>query len=217
MDVYGLARSGNHAVIFWMLHNISESLSEVGDHQIYVNGHVCYINNCGYRTRFRDNFDFGPYSLVVRSHEDTDSVPSSFVVVRDFANLVCSRYRHYDGLMSHMGKGIDLQGLIRIWKQHALSSLSISYNEWLVSKEYRDEVGVMVGIPNVRDKTDYVSSIGSGSSFGGIRLYNSSDYINRHSQVVLPKPIVDSILEDEELVRINRDFFGVNLAVLRIG
>jgi hypothetical protein len=217
MNIYGLARSGNHAVIFWILHNIADSLSQIGDHQIYVDadGRVCFINNCGYRTRFRDSFDVGPYSKVIRSYEDVDSIPGSFVVVRDFANLVCSRYKHYDGLMSHLGKGLDLERLISVWKQHVLSPSTIFYNKWLVSKEYRNGIGAMVNVPNVRDKTDYVSSIGSGSSFGGIKLFSSGDYTNRHSQVVLPDVMVDRILGDKDLVRMNRELFDMNLGVLR--
>jgi hypothetical protein len=210
MEIYGLARSGNHAVIFWILHNLADSFVELERHQIYVSGDICFINNCHHHhSPFRSSFDVSPYSFVLRSYEDIDCASGGFVVVRDFMNLVCSRYRAYGSRMAfrdHYCAG--LENVISLWKIHALCSSAIFYNKWLVSRDYRDLVGDMVGVPNVRDKTDYVCSI-SPSSFG-----MRGGYLSRNKLIKLPSSMVEVILSDAELVRMNKEMFGVDLGDL---
>lgn len=210
----GLSRSGNHAVIFWAFHNVSEKVFEINNHQIYVGDNICFFNNCDYHTKYRDSFDLSVYPTVIKSYEDKE-MPDSFVIIRDFMNLICSRYKLYGKALS-LDKNYcqGLSDIISLWKQHVISKNLIFYNKWLISCEYRNEVGKMVGIPNVKDETSYVSNLGQGSSFGGIRLYNPEDYLTRSKMVDLPKDMVDKILGDNELIKMNKELFEIDLNLL---
>ena len=44
--IHGLSRSGNHAIIFWIIHNLVESVEEI-DSGIYIdkNRKLCFINS----------------------------------------------------------------------------------------------------------------------------------------------------------------------------
>ena len=219
INFYGLSRSGNHAVIFWVLHNLCKEVFEiVPNQQIYVDKDrsLCYINNvANCVSDFRSNFDFSSYANVIRSYEDIETV-DDFVIVRDFLNLICSRYQHYGTLLGYKKQYcLGLENVIALWKKHVLSSKVISYNEWLDSKNYRDTLGQRLSVPNVNDKTNYVSTIGNGSSFGGIKLFDKDDYLKRYRKVKLPKSMVNIILGDLELVRMNHELFQIDLENLR--
>ena len=72
--IYGLSRSGNHAIIFWMCHNISDDIIEAED-QVYFDkeNKICFVNNAEiYSTEFRDNIDTKSYENIIRSYEDSD-------------------------------------------------------------------------------------------------------------------------------------------------
>jgi hypothetical protein len=219
INFYGLARSGNHAVIFWILHNLSKEIVEISKHQqIYADKEkrVCFVNNAiNCISDFRNKFDASSYTYVLKSYEDIDG-SEGFVIVRDFLNLVCSRYKHYGEALAYRSQYcVGLENVIALWKKHVLSSEVVSYNGWLNSKEYRDKVGEKLDIPNINDKTDYVSTIGNGSSFGGVRLFDKDNYLRRYQQIKLPQHMIDIILGDFELVRINSELFQIDLENLR--
>jgi hypothetical protein len=221
LKIYGLSRSGNHAIIFWMCHNISDDIVEAED-QVYFDkeNKICFVNNAEiFSTEFRKNLDIRSYENIIKSYEDSDLIDqdNSFVILRDFLNLVCSRYKLYHKQLGYTeGYCIGIENLIALWKRHSTSKKVILYNQWILSKSYRDEVGRMVQILNIKDKFDYVSSIGNGSSFGGVKLYKSEDYLKRYEKIKLPKDVVEVILDDKELAHINKDLFNIEIKNIRL-
>lgn len=215
-----MSRSGNHAIIFWMCHNISDNIIEAKD-QVYFDkeNKICFVNNAEiYSTEFRNNIDTKSYENIIRSYEDSEFInqDDSFVILRDFLNLVCSRYRLYHKQLGYTEKYCTgIENLIALWKRHSTSQKSILYNQWILSKSYRDEVGKIIKILNIKDNFEYVSRIGNGSSFGGVKLYKTEDYLRRYEKIKLPKDIVEVILGDKELAQINKDLFNIDIKNIR--
>lgn len=216
--VHGLSRSGNHAIIFWLIHNIVESV-EMIDSSVFIdpNRILCYINNLNiYEGTMKIKFPRDMFPVQIVSYEDVEFMQdTSLIILRDFGNLLASRYKkHQPSIGLNNNYICDLLRLIEVWKQHTRSpKRTILYNKWLVSKEYRDMVSTNVlGVPNTNDKTDYVSSLGSGSSFSNRHIrQNEIDYLTRYQQVLLPEYIKRHIIKDDELIQLNKKIFGIDL------
>lgn len=200
-----------------MCHNISDDIIEAED-QVYFDkeNKICFVNNAEiYSTEFRNNINTKSYENIIRSYEDSDFIDQddSFVILRDFLNLVCSRYKLYHKQLGYTKKYCTgIENLIALWKRHSTSKKAILYNQWILSKSYRDEVGRMIKILNLKDNFEYVSRIGNGSSFGGVKLCRAEDYLKRYEKIKLPKYMAEVMLDDKELVRINKDLFDIDLS-----
>lgn len=220
-NIYGLSRSGNHAIIFWIIHNFVDSITHIGN-SIHIDNNriLCYINNFNtFEGQIKNNFPCDLFPVVIKSYEDIEfNKNTSIIILRDFINLLSSRYKKYQPNICLDNKYIcDLIRLINIWKQHTKSPIkTILYNKWLVSKEYRDMVSTkIVGIDNNKDNTSYVSSFGEGSSFSDSSTrQNSFEYLTRYKKVKLPQYIIDYILQDQELLDINKQIFDLDIRAI---
>lgn len=216
--IHGLSRSGNHAIIYWLIHNIVDSIEELGG-GIYIDKErkLCFINNFNtYEGPFKINFPHDLFPVVIKSYEDTEFIKNtSAIILRDFGNLLASRYaKYYKNICLNNKYICDLLRLIEVWKQHTTSQKkTILYNQWLVSKDYRDKVSLeILGINNLIDRTDYVSSIGDGSSFDDTYIKQENiEYLTRYKKIKFPQYMINCILKDEELININKRIFDLDL------
>lgn len=216
-NIYGLSRSGNHAIIFWMIHNLVDSVKDIG-HEIFIDSQkkLCYINNAGfYHKILKDNFPCENFQYVIKSYEDRHfQEETTIIIVRDFLNLLCSRFAKYNNRKNNICLDnnyiCDLHHLIEVWKQHTRSPKRILlYNEWFLSKQYRDKIfKEKFHTSNLIDNTSYISDIGEGSSFSDETGY---DYLNRYKLVNLPTHMKKIILEDTELLCINKNIFNIDI------
>jgi hypothetical protein len=156
---------------------------------------------------------------LIKNHEDRPFKfeSNNFVIVRDFLNLICSRYaRRGTNLCWDTKYGIsNLNKLIECWKQHMSQRNTkhlISYNQWIDNKEYRNKLADILNVPNDVDNTRYVSSPMGGSAFiGNHKEENILSYLQRFKQVQLPQDYIETILKDKELLSINLDFFNIDI------
>lgn len=217
-NIHSLSRSGSHAISYWIIHNIVDSLEELGG-GVYIdkNRKLCYCNNYNhYSGPLKYNFPYDLFPIVVKSYEDMEfDRYASVIILRDFLNLLASRYKKYQKNICLENRYIcDIIRLTQVWKQHTLCpQKTILYNEWLVSKEYRDNVSFKIlGIENINDKIDYVSTIGGGSSFGdSLEQQEPIKYLTRYRQIILPQYMIDYILQDNELIQLNKQIFNIDL------
>lgn len=216
--IHGLSRSGNHAIIYWIIHNIVDSVEELGGGVYIDKGRkLCFINNFNtYEGQLKLNFPHDLFPIVIKSYEDTEFTKyTSAIILRDFGNLLASRYaKYYKNICLNNKYICDLLRLIEVWKQHTVCpKKTILYNQWLTSKNYRDKISLeILGIDNIIDRTDYVSSIGDGSSFNN--TYNkqeNTEYLTRYKKIKFPQYMIDYILKDEELININKQIFDIDL------
>lgn len=213
--INGLCRSGNHAITFWLLHNLADNIVEI-DREVYRdNNHtILYMNNVGRRPKEYLNLPSiipNSYKYIFQSYEDMYyNKYTTLIILRDFINMLCSRYKKYGPNLALNSSYIcSINKLISVWKQHACANHKkiIFYNKWIIDKEYRDYVSSRINIPNIIDNYTYISSIGQGSSFDS---YNK-EYLRRYEQIKLPQYIIDHILMDISLIHINKNLFNIDL------
>ncbi len=216
-NIHGLSRSGNHAIIFWIIHNYVDSVKNISK-EIYIdeNQTLCYLNNVNiYEPILKNNFPLKHFNVVIKSYEDIEfNKDTTIIILRDFLNLLCSRYKKYPKNICFDEHYIcDLLKLINVWKQHTHSPKRIiKYNEWLISKIYRDKISEqIVGISNKSDNISYIPDIGGGSSFEINYQQDAEQYISRYKQVQIPEYMIDHILSDKELLDLNKKIFSIDI------
>lgn len=221
IEFYGLRRSGNHAIVAWLLKNLSTYDANIqnliapepsigfiskkcGDaYHLNDVGSSWSVNNPKYLAGLIDGYVSSGAKTIVLSYEDygpdvglLHTFPDEFyflknskkiVLVRDIVNVLASRYKASIGPISkHIAFDINVNK-INAWIKGAISKeLKIKYEDWLISKEYRDSICEGLNIDN-RDLTDHISSAGGGSSFSGIVNVNKHRLLNRSKEVDLPE------------------------------
>ncbi|ARF10951.1 hypothetical protein Hokovirus_3_224 [Hokovirus HKV1] len=197
LEIYTLCRSGNHAIIFWLIHNICdiEKLQKY-DGMCYWNDDckLYFYNNCNH---INYNYYVDNYNYLIKSYEDinnmnntndTNNTNKKIIIVRDYCNFLSSRYQKYNNLLglnsSYLQNYDDIKNL---WIQLCYeiinnNAIGIIYNKWLLDKDYRDNIGKIINIPNINDNITYVSDIGEGSSFIGVKLDDNNNYLKRFNK-----------------------------------
>lgn len=220
-NIYGLSRSGNHAIIFWAIHNLVEEIENIG-HDIHIDKEkkICYINDMSLikDKKIKENFPTENFKYVIKSYEDKFfQKDTNIVILRDFLNLICSRYKKYHNYKHNICINnnyiCDLYYLIEVWKQHAQApKKTILYNEWIMSKKYRDKISIdKFNIENTRDRNEYIPKIGGGSSFGNENIWDPKTYTKRYSLIDLPYHMKEIILSDRDLIRLNKNIFDIDI------
>lgn len=224
-DIYAIRRSGHHAIIFWIINNLGGFTHKL-ETFMYWNPHtgVYYYNDCADHL-----YPFvNKYNYMIRNYEDAwetygSPIPQIFskrknksitipiIIMRDFINLYASRAK------KNTFNNLDIDSLIILWKQQAKAiiekkAFGILYNKWLVDKKYRDLISAKLGIPNKYDNIDYVPEVGQGGSFSSLKLEKDrQNYLKRYQMVDISEDIIDKILNDKELVELNKKLFNINL------
>ena len=249
----GLSRSGNHAIINWVIKQLPGSycflnctepkhnpfstarpLNDAGEvfetniehfnlqahkegdlvkkeHLLYSH-EDCFLGPLHHKT-FRNNHD----SWVGASEKFSD-----VLILRDPFNLFASRIKAglITGQHTHHGaRPISLRTLRRIYKQHAKAflgekdflknKLTINYNRWASSLDYRRKVAAELEIPFSDNGFEEVAGVAGGSSFDGIEHWGKASSMKLHSRW---KNYSENErfwdLFDEELVELSRRIFG---------
>lgn len=216
---YGLRRSGNHAVLEWLTINLGQSRErEVKKkNRIIIYGDSCYINelNTYNKDDIKKDIEYckEEYKNMIISYEDlkpdfnihgTENF-KKIVIIRDIENLFASRYKRWVDTGIN-GMEID-EEVIKKWKIISDCEkdgfLLIKFENWVSSKEYRDNICEKLQIKNL-DITDTITNFGNGSSFTGRKkIPTAQDLINRKNQIELPKETIDR-LKSEDIIEIRR-------------
>lgn len=212
----GLARSGNHAIILWVLNNIAqaEPLGGQAYHDPVTKKYI-YFNNvsrAGYRGfwgRIKE------YDELIYSYEDEIPEPDSYVLIcRDFLNLFASRQKKFCKTCGQGSKGYvtGTANLVDHWiRHHELNKPKIYYNFWLYSKTYRDLIAEAIGIENSVDNTEKVSTIGEGSSFIGMNLDKTEAYLSRWRLINFDAEDMEIILSNKKLIDMNKEIYKIDI------
>ena len=204
IEIYGLRRSGHHAVISWLIKNFEE---EFGLDKVY------YINDAS-NSRFASGENLNKHllyqiwkcspKLIILSYED---VPTTFsrleeriertkiVVVRDILNNAASRYQRAltAGTLGNANCHMKIdENIVNMWVENAKHPDVFKYEDFLFTKSKRDELSVKFGAANL-DFTEKVNDYANGSSFVGMQLDKKENYLKRHEMVELPERILELI------------------------
>lgn len=210
----GLSRSGNHPIIYWYLDNMAqhEGLRAETVHDPRYHKYI-YCNNvsqCPIRT---DDEEVAKYEKLVFSYEDKmidgDNV---FYICRDFLNLMATRTTKWNPNGNNYCR--DFEHIMDVWIHNhtADTDRMILYNEWILSKKYRDDIATLLNVSNDIDEYDKVPAEGSGSSFIGRELECSPNrYLERYKQVKFDSKMTAKMLRNEELIEINERIYGMKI------
>jgi hypothetical protein len=217
-NIYTLCRSGNHAIIFWIMNNFGgfeDSLSVNSVVYRSSNNYICFVNNINHPVRDTPSIqEVSEYKNILISYEDfyKEDINQSneIIILRDFYNTLASRYQLFKPLLGIRDQNYihSLETFITYWKHLAKLSLSsnqyIYYNLWLTDKYYRDQTMIKYfNMKNQNDNTNFVSNIAMGSSYiGSNKECNINNYLYRYNSTNLPeewKKIVDFDIEIKEL------------------
>ena len=213
---YGMRRSGNHAVLDWLLHNFSEdrSLFKV-KHRLMVSGNSCYLNAVNEYIHRRDSWiDYSfakfTYKNIIVTFEDTDlcydydyaSSCKKIVIVRDIKNLVASRFQKLQAL-DQSGKSLfnlTEKGFWQKWVLHANANQDeatlIVFDKWVKSLEYRNKICEKLNLKNL-DIIKRTSTYGGGSSFKGNPAVSNDDVLNRSTFIDIPEEFIQRMAQED--------------------
>jgi len=227
---YGLRRSGNHAVLEWLLQNMGGS----GERKVVSHRRLMAVNDAAYINEINtfesiealnEHCELGDknYKKLIVSYEDVSLdyvLPpvvgyKPIVIIRDITNLFASRYKKgisYGHPYDYGEMRIDEKS-VNIWKEHATAGLNdgailIQFEKWVDSKEYRDEISTIFDCYNY-DITDTMTVFGEGSSFSGQRKPTSEELKNRANQIELPEDVQERIKQDD-ILEIRRKLGYIN-------
>lgn len=208
---YGIRRSGNHAIIEWLLYNMGKGKKRIclrthaESEKVISRGDAIYFNDVSrYASHIQLCYDvIGAYQLnhtsLIVTYEDKpisyELIPSNrgkIIIIRDIINVIASRIKNSNSI--NKNDMIVNQDIIDLWCEHASTKdcIKIVYEKWLTSKSYRDEICNRFSIENL-DNIEDVYSFGGGSSFVGKKLDTKDNLLNRHKSINFSKEIIDMI------------------------
>lgn len=229
----GMRRSGNHAVINWVLKQL--------------HGATCYNNNMGpfhppentiiKKIKFRG---FSKFNLLV-SLEDKwckdaflnydffkfgkSRQKYNVLILRDPYNMFASRWVWKDEFGILFREDLEHQKMIiEIWKEHARTyiqwqngqeflncgkGIAINYNRWFRDKKYRNEIANQLGLRFTDAGKEDITNYGHGSSFDGRDLHKQASNLKvlERWKGTIDDPKYRMLFEDVELRELARSIF----------
>lgn len=222
--VYGIMRSGNHAIINWVARHFDSFIfynccSVKEDKSVWVEG--CNVHRHGDE----------PCKIKIASFEDElycsnvdhDIVPriGNIIILRDFYNTYASRFqkRRTEPSQYWQNRTWYRYDNVGIWKIFAkefvgetniTNSIKVNYNQWFSSREYRASLSSNFGRFSDEGLND-IMNIGGGSSFDRMRhdgQANKMRVLRRWTKYYNDREFVEKILNDEEAKSLNLRIFG---------
>ena len=225
--VYGMKRSGHHAIINWILNHYNSSIYY--NNCIAQNDKIYYANENEILKRGNE-----PYSIKVLSFEDRPNIDQSSIetvykyrkpkknilVLRDAYNNYASRFekKTYPHKLNWTKKWHNYDD-VEIWKKYArefigetnyLDAIKINYNSWFQDIEYRKKLSKNFG--KFTDKGfQQVPKFGNGSSFDSQKFNNNAQemkVLERWKKFFNDKDYCEKIIKDKELEELNKKIFN---------
>ena len=232
----GLQRSGNHAVINWI---IGQEFSKTcfingvfpGANPWLKNWGVSYPNY-PYWPKDRDvRGAFVSKDIVICSYEnreiekisrDSDLLPKYFGNSRESYSLIILR-DPYNTFASWFQKNWTVTPeIIKLWKSYAYEfigvtnylkspKISVSFNKWFLDQSYRQRLAESLGLRFTDRNLNSVSFHGGGSSFDEESLNKKAqemNILNRFHNYLGDAIFLQIFENDPELGKLSKDIFG---------
>jgi hypothetical protein len=218
IEFAGLRRSGNHAIIFWMLQNLSgkKEVITIENRVFYRSGNCIFFNNLNNESEFfiqkylksRLNIKLGMNNIrwLVASYEDCNAEYSfdfnyefekryKFSIVRDIQNIFSSRLKLLEQNDIEISPGMNIyDNTFNDYVSLKNYENPIIFEKWLIDKDYRNSICKKIGVSNL-DITDYVSDNGGGSSFTKTNMDTKENLLNRKNMYKIPDKYLNKIKE----------------------
>ncbi len=189
---YGLKRSGNHAIIHWILRNLDKDIIETMPSYIHENREktLVYFNDI-----LKSSGAIAPiiekyknYKHIIASVEEEYIDPKNTIInkiwnqkepitkifiIRDPSNCYASRIKTFN--LRNINNFSKLFTNI-INNSKNFGNITIFYDKWWNNTEYRNNIAKQIHIPNKND-------ILIVSKEGGISAFKDKNYNNRKNSV----------------------------------
>ena len=200
---YGLKRSGNHAIIHWILRNLDKNIKEIMPSYIHGNKEagIVYFNDIlksrgaiepsieSY-SHFKHKFAsveeqyIDPWNTVMSKIWDPNLPIIKVFIIRDPLNCYSSRLKTFN--LRNIDQFKNLFNSLIKERDSDKSNITVLYNHWWKFKDYRDKVSELIGIEN---KNDILIT----SKEGGKSAFDNKDYNFRKFMVDLKKEEIDGL------------------------
>ena len=226
-QVYGVQRSGNHAVIEWiMLNRLGTTL------------HCNHIlkgdapRDCDYKKvkiKFgepgiiasRENYFSSDFVLNANpDYYGKYSLHKNLLILRDPFNIFASYYawglspgRKFRENESHKMKMIDMwkdnaREFIKWSKEEHPMNIPINYNTWNSNINYKYELAEKLSLEKMVMEIDKIPNFGGGSSFHGTEASNNGRNFNQRFLKFKDLKEYKMIFKDQEVVDLSQQIFG---------
>lgn len=233
--IYGMRRTGNHAIINWLVQGLGGSVLFCNDVREQASSPLQAATK-----RFKPGF--GKHNLIV-SYEDVamnkfeppyaKSVYGDYrnyrqvLILRDPFNLLASRYvwrfaegkafrenPHYRKYV--IGRWKDNARVFLKWKaERDEQKIAVNYNRWTYSTGYREALARQLGMQHAHRGIREVKAFGGGSSFEGTKRLAENTFTkeseNRYTtrfRALLNNEDYRGIFKDSEIMTLSQQIFG---------
>lgn len=221
--ILGMKRSGHHAILHWICYNFKSAI-HYNDYRIHDSK---FIPAHPHQKPVR--FGEGEPNVVVYNCEDFKCDQLSplmklplwkkyntyfSIVLRDPYNWIASSLKAGGGLASRITRRVQMyKNQYKIFKD--IGAIPISYNRWVEEESYREHIGKKLSLPTIDKGVRKVSVRGGGSSFDKLKFKGDASKMDVFGRWKAYKnnPIMQMLLNDKELLRINEECFHINLKV----
>ncbi len=224
----GLPRGGQHAIMYWMLDQVEKPRCLVKQKTRYKNvvraGSLDVDNNLVISA-----YEGHTLEYVYDHTSNKEYLPAEkslhVICIRDFFNWIASLSKRMETLAPvRLRSDSFSEKMIQKWKSYAKEFLnetnifsdkiSINYNQWFVSREYRQVLSSKFGSKYSESTLERVASPSRGSSFDNLKYQGkASQMLVEHRWVQMAndsiyRSIVDKFMEDEESCSIFLSIYG---------
>ena len=223
IEFTGMKRSGNHAIILWLLRNLAQSTElNIITHQSTYSIDNCIFFNCLNHNKLDKNHDKEKrleieneikkrtYDWYILSYEDCHigtkynwlpykfDKTYKFSIVRDIHNLLASRLKKSNDFYKQTKKIDHDMEIYPSFFEHYISHKKwnniICYDTWLKSKGYRDDICKIFNVENLDCRIGGLE-FGGGSSFVASNIDIVENLLNRKSMYKIPDKYLNKIKE----------------------
>ena len=212
--IFGMRRSGNHAIIEWISSHFNKTTHFndcLGWKDIRCRTNEIY--GCG------DNFDSVIYSYedFAPNNEEIKRA-ETILIFRDWYNMMSSRLLTNRDKVRHKHSEEESDEVLETWLEYAKlycehPNKFILYNHWATDPNYRKIIQKKFNLNDEYDKftSDFPKSkIGKGSSFDKNKL-NLNNVNKRHQLIKLSNPEIYEKIINKEVTYYCKTIFNIEI------
>lgn len=221
----GLRRSGNHAIIKWILHHypgFSVHYNDINNSETPLDVYyIIYRWKLGLPAIACTYEDMQINDFLSRKNIFKKTFNHfNILIIRDPFNLFASRYAWKTEEGHKFRTSIDYRiKVIALWKDHAKSFLgwsnnstnciTINYNRWCLDLDYQKKKLKSLKIPAKKINQLYqIPNFGYGSSFTGIKPIRNKKQFTQRFLSLKENPNFMDIFHDKEIFELSKPIFG---------
>lgn len=229
--VVGLSRSGNHAIINWILRQQKGEKVFLNDVALLETQYYKYINNPQKLDSHLDAFIYSyedhPLNRVDSHFLVDKKANSEFVKVKQRFDILILR-DPFNLFASRLNSKVPLQPKCRwltfpdLWIMHAEEYLGITnylrhnkiiinYNQWCNNQVYRQELAKRLELDFSDEGFEEVPTVGKGSSFDGLSYYGRAsemDVLQRWKTMMNNDQYI-ALFADRKILKLSERIFGI--------